>query len=920
MASKGKITEIADIQAIQKQIDTINTGLGSVVISLEKVVSSSLKVNDSFSNSTGIKDLTEAQKNLSKEQREAEIHAQKLAKEAANREKAELLLQNAIDKSKTATNQQTSAYKSLSDSLNANRKAWKDLAATNQENTTQGKALLETIKKQDTELKKIDATVGQHQRNVGNYKNAILEAINALKDENNELKKEQKTLQESQKGLKKNSDEYKKNAVAIIQNKSAIENNNKEIKSNQILLGSGTNAIEQYGGKFGSLIKQSQDFTVANGGLKGSLQAGGQAVAGFGKQLLTLLANPIVLIIGGIAAAVMLLVKAMNSNGEATEKMNQVLAPFKAILGAVFNVLGKVVGTFLDGVLAVQKFATAIISIIPGMVGVAVATNKQIQLEKERQKLAEEERADIVSDSKDRLRVAELKKELARSDKYTAEQRIAMAREIDKIEKANMLDDVNRQIRRHNLLIAQMKSEGKTYKDLTEDQKQAFRESQAKINDLRADYLDKTKKVGAKEAALTEEIESEKQKKREESEKKREESEKKREESEKKREELNKKRIEDEKKLRDIRVSLIQDETERELQTLFNKYDDDYKANKGNKAIQLALNEKYAQDVEKINKKVADDKKAADQKIKDDAAKNADILWEEYETFTNQQNEIDLEKKKKQEAAKLEIDKKAAEKRKEIYEASSQAVMDIFNGIVGLQNAAYETDLQKLDDKAKQDEEAKEKELKAAGNNAELKEKINEKYEAKEKEREKERRKIELEKAKFQKQAAIFGIILDTAKAIANHLTRPWLIPFDILTGGIQLAVAAAQPLPKYKHGRKGGKAELAIVGEAGQEAIRLKSGETYLTPNKETRMFLPDGASVIPNHELMKNLSYKDLPASIRNEKQSFSDLIPFLSNISDTVKNKKETHLNITESGFYTIVKNGSSQTTYVNNKFKN
>ena len=905
MGSKGKITEIADIQAIQKQIDTINSGLGSVVKSLETVTANSLKVNESFSNSKGLKDLTEAQKNLSKEQREAEIHAQKLAKEAANREKAELLLQNAVDKSKTATNQQTSAYKSLSDSLNANRKAWKDLAATNQENTTQGKALLETIKKQDTELKKIDATVGQHQRNVGNYKNAILEAINALKDENNELKKEQKTLQESQKGLKKNSDEYKNNAVAIIQNKSAIENNNKEIKSNQILLGSGTNAIEQYGGKFGSLIKQSQDFTVANGGLKGSLQAGGQAVAGFGKQLLTLLANPIVLIIGGIAAAVMLLVKAMNSNGEATEKMNQVLAPFKAILGAVFNVLGKVVGTFLDGVLAVQKFATAIISIIPGMEGVADATNKQIQLEKERQKLAEEERADIVSDSKDRLRVAELKKELARSDKYTAEQRIAMAREIDKIEKTNMLDDVNRQIRRHNLLIAQMKSEGKTYKDLTEDQKQAFRESQAKINDLRADYLDKTKKVGAKEAALTEEIETEKQKKREE--------------SEKKREELNKKRIEDEKKLRDIRVSLIQDETERELQTLFNRYDDDYKANKGNKAIQLALNEKYAQDVEKINKKVADDKNAADQKIKDDAAKNADILWKEYETFTNQQNEIDLKKKEKQEADKLEIDKKAAEKRKEIYSASANAVMDIFNGIVGLQNAAYETDLQKLDDKAKQDEDAKEKELKAAGNNAELKEKINKKYEAKEKEREKERRKIELEKAKFQKQAAIFGIILDTSKAIVSHLTTPWLIPFDVLTGGIQLAVAAAQPIPKYKAGRKGGKAELAIVGEAGQEAIRLKSGETYLTPNKETKMFLPEGASVIPNHELMKNLSYKDLPASIRNEKQSFSDLIPFLSNISDTVKNKKETHLNITESGFYTIVKNGSSQTTYVNNKFK-
>lgn len=89
------------------------------------------------------------------------MQAQELARVAKEQEKAAKLASS-----------EASAYSKLSAELNKARKAYKDLAVTNQENTTEGKELLATITQLDQKLKAVDATVGQHQRNVGNYEGA----------------------------------------------------------------------------------------------------------------------------------------------------------------------------------------------------------------------------------------------------------------------------------------------------------------------------------------------------------------------------------------------------------------------------------------------------------------------------------------------------------------------------------------------------------------------------------------------------------------------------------------------------------------------------------------------------------------------------------------------------------------------------
>jgi hypothetical protein len=86
------------------------------------------------------------------------MQAQETARLAKEQEKAAKLASN-----------EASAYSKLSAELNKARKAYKDLAVQNQENSTEGKELLDTVTRLDAQLKKVDATVGQHQRNVGNY-------------------------------------------------------------------------------------------------------------------------------------------------------------------------------------------------------------------------------------------------------------------------------------------------------------------------------------------------------------------------------------------------------------------------------------------------------------------------------------------------------------------------------------------------------------------------------------------------------------------------------------------------------------------------------------------------------------------------------------------------------------------------------
>ncbi|KAF0193379.1 MAG: Uncharacterized protein FD166_3711, partial [Bacteroidetes bacterium] len=155
----------------------------------------------------------------------------------------------------------------------------------------------------------------------------------------------------------------------------------------------------------------------------------------------------------------------------------------------------------------------------------------------------------------------------------------------------------------------------------------------------------------------------------------------------------------------------------------------------------------------------------------------------------------------------------------------------------------------------------------------------------------------------------------------------PAAIPFIAIAaavGALQALAIAAKPLPAYKHGRNGGPAEWALVGEEGSEGIVYPSGQTAITPDKSTLTFLPAGASVIPHKDLVAHPGlFVDRTVSRMPERFSTRALEDKLdrgfNQLSETVRNKQEHFWNFSENGIQHLVRNGQAWTRYLNKKHR-
>lgn len=288
----------------------------------------------------------------------------------------------------------------------------------------------------------------------------------------------------------------------------------------------------------------------------------------------------------------------------------------------------------------------------------------------------------------------------------------------------------------------------------------------------------------------------------------------------------------------------------------------------------------------------------------------------------------------------VEAFKEAEDKKKEyqknitsqLFELTSQLVSSVSE----IRNTQYEEELSRIDELAEIDEANKERELEAAGNNVIEKDKIEAKYAAKEKEREKKRRQIQIDQAKFNKQVAVLNVMLSTAQAIMQASAAappPWNIPLIAIAaaiGAAQLASVIAQPIPQYAKGRDGGPDEWAIVGEQGSELVTLRSGESYLTPNKPTLTFLPSGASVTPHEDILRDpepysrMNLQSPPAlasemAVLRLQKEIAGLHNGFEMLAEVVKGKREWHLNITEKGIQKIAQDGARRQKYLDDNVR-
>lgn len=458
------INRVVDIEAIAKQVDDTKKILSEIQTKIDEINKNSLNIIPDVRAAKNADELSNATKrlndNIVKGNSEMNVYNEMQKQLEAQEKKYVQALatsQTQQSKSQQSLNQLTKANKEQNEQLKQEAILNDKNAGTIEKLTAQNKLL-------EAEKKKLNLATKE-----GNDR---LKEINEAQDKNNEVLNEANNKLQQQKN---NVGNYK----------SALEGLNTGFKSNFVLM---------------------QNLINKSGGLSGAFETGKTAVSAFGKQLLVLLANPIIAIIAGIVAVFMLLKNAISSNGEATKKLGIIMAPFKLLMTGIQVVLGKLASVVMDGVLAIGKLAGAVASLIPGLSKINEKAKEAINLKKEEQKLNSDIREQIVSNAKDELAISELRNKSREKDKYSTQERIKFLKDANDLELKMNKEKVDIATRQFELKKKQMAEEGKSFKDLTSEEKTAYKESEAKIYETRKEYFDNTMRLKSQLATAIKEI------------------------------------------------------------------------------------------------------------------------------------------------------------------------------------------------------------------------------------------------------------------------------------------------------------------------------------------------------------------------------------------------------------------------------
>lgn len=200
-----------------------------------------------------------------------------------------------------------------------------------------------------------------------------------------------------------------------------------------------------------------------------------------------------------------------------------------------------------------------------------------------------------------------------------------------------------------------------------------------------------------------------------------------------------------------------------------------------------------------------------------------------------------------------------AEDGKLSFENMAEAVGKIVSGITSLMTDIYDARIENIEKEQEANDEAYDKEIERiealeengaiSTEEAEARKRAAEdKTAAKNAELEKKKAALQEKQAKWNKANSIIQAGIFTALAITEALPNLVLAALVGAMGAAQVALIAAQPIPKYAKGTKDHPGGLAIVGDGGKKEGIVTNNGLFITPDKPTLVDLPAHAQVIPD------------------------------------------------------------------------
>lgn len=468
-------------------------------------------------------------------------------------------LQNVLKQQEALANDSGGSLVALRAELSNLTKEFDNLSRTERDGA-KGKEMLNHITALTHEIQDAEEATMRYQRNVGNYRSAL-------------------------KGAEKATDDMRDSVLGFI-------------SGGNPLIAMFANTAQQLGS-----VKQA--FAVAR-----------QGAVMLGKQLLALIATPIGAFLTAVAVVVTLFNKGLQSSEERTNRFKVVLAPLQGALDGLTEVLGTVCDwllTFVEWQIkaweATLKFTASLIGQESAFAEGIKTRQEYIAIEKESQELEKKVREEKVLTAQREKEISDLRAKFAEKDKYTNKERLAFLDQAIAKEKEQAQENKN---------IAQKKLELLEREAALSDNDAEMNNklAEAKAEVIRADkeLSDKMRELNAQRVEAINSIKAE-----EEAEKKKaQEKAKAAADALKDRQE---KELEALREAEDAMNEIIEDNVQKQRAMLLTAYtrqiEDIQKRLNTEKnltltarqALQqqmLALNEKYAQDVEALDKEIAE--------------------------------------------------------------------------------------------------------------------------------------------------------------------------------------------------------------------------------------------------------------------------------------------------------------------------
>lgn len=332
--------------------------------------------------------------------------------------------------------------------------------------------------------------------------------------------------------------------------------------------------------------------------------------------------------------------------------------------------------------------------------------------------------------------------------------------------------------------------------------------------------------------------------------------------------------------------------------------------------------EAYAQR-DKIIKDFSKQFTDTEKKLQDGLAK---IAEEGYKRFAKADKERTDKEKEESEKRKKIAEEEANTKKRLQQQLISEITTLTFTALTAnIENEknGLQDQIDLLEEKKKKDIEVAQQTITNAQDRAAAISTIEARANAQKEELQRRQRDLDVKKAQFDKAQAIARIIQETATNIVKYFGTPLALLSGAI-GAAQLATVIAQPIPRYKHGKNvddmyegpaivddGGKPE-AIIRENG--TVEIGGNTPRLTYVKSRDIVLPD-ASKLTDYVLSGKMGTRLAPNVSVTVDNGLADVKAGLDKVVTAIKNKPELHLKAGESGLVAVWKYGANQIKYIN-----